>query len=59
MANLDLTWFRYPYLETPGNLPAPEVLAREIARDLQAALLEFSAVADAPERATAERGVPG
>jgi type I restriction enzyme M protein len=31
------------------NLPAPEVIAREIVEDLTAALLEFEAVATALE----------
>jgi type I restriction enzyme M protein len=55
-ANLDLTWLRDASLEDADNLPAPEVLAREIVDDLEAALVEFTAVADALEKAAAERG---
>jgi len=54
--NLDLTWLRDASLEDADSLPPPEVIAREIVDDLQAALLEFSAVADALEKAAAERG---
>jgi len=54
-ANLDLTWLRDASLED-ADLPAPEVLAREIVDDLQAALAEFTAVAEALEKAAAERG---
>ena len=39
-----------------ANLPAPEVIAREIVEDLTAALAEFEAVAAALE-AVAERKV--
>jgi len=41
---------------TPSSLPPAEVLAREIVDDLEAALAEFTAVADALEKAAAERG---
>ncbi len=46
-ANLDLIWLRDASLEDSDNLPAPEVIAREIVEDLEAALSEFSAVAAA------------
>ncbi|MBA3310912.1 MAG: SAM-dependent DNA methyltransferase, partial [Nocardioidaceae bacterium] len=48
-ANLDITWLRDESLEDMDNLPAPEVIAREIVEDLTAALLEFEAVAAALE----------
>jgi len=48
-ANLDLTWLRDESLEDLDNLPAPEVIAREIVEDLTAALAEFEAVAAALE----------
>jgi len=48
-ANLDITWLRDESLEDPDNLPAPEVIAREIVEDLTAALVEFEAVATALE----------
>jgi len=47
--NLDITWLRDESLENFENLPAPEVLAREIVEDLSAALIEFEAVALALE----------
>lgn len=48
-ANLDLTWLRDESLEDFDNLPAPEIIAREIVEDLTAALAEFEAVAAALE----------
>jgi len=48
-ANLDITWLRDQSLEDLDNLPAPEVIAREIVEDLTAALVEFEAVATALE----------
>jgi type I restriction enzyme M protein len=47
--NLDITWLRDESLEDLDNLPAPEVIAREIVEDLTAALAEFEAVAPALE----------
>jgi type I restriction enzyme M protein len=47
--NLDITWLRDESLEDLDNLPAPEVIAREIVEDLTAALMEFEAVASALE----------
>ena len=51
-ANLDITWLRDESLEDTDNLPAPEIIAREIVEDLTAALAEFEAVAAALEAAT-------
>lgn len=48
-ANLDITWLKDDSLEDLDNLPAPEVIAREIVEDLTAALAEFEAVAAALE----------
>lgn len=48
-ANLDITWLRDESLEDFDNLPASEVIAREIVEDLTAALAEFEAVAAALE----------
>ena len=45
--NLDITWLRDESLEDVDNLPAPEIIAREIVEDLTAALAEFEAVAAA------------
>lgn len=50
-ANLDITWLKDDSLEDLDNLPAPEVIAREIVEDLTAALGEFQAVAAALEAA--------
>jgi type I restriction enzyme M protein len=43
--NLDITWLRDDSLEDGSNLPAPDVLAQEIADDLRSALEEFEALA--------------
>ncbi len=53
--NLDITWLRDPDLEDGDNLQPPEVIAQEIVEDLQAALDEFAAVAEALQLAKAER----
>lgn len=52
--NLDLSWLRDESLEDADNLPAPDVIAREIVEDLTAALAEFEAVATALESATSK-----
>jgi hypothetical protein len=57
-ANLDIIWLRDESLEDLDNLPAPEVIAREIVEDLTAALVEFEAVAAALE-ATAQSDAAG
>ena len=43
--SLDLIWLRDESLEDMENLPPPEVIAQEIVEDLEAALAEFSAIA--------------
>ena len=43
--NLDIFWLKDRSLEDSDNLPEPDVLAQEIAEDLQAALEQFAAVA--------------
>jgi type I restriction enzyme M protein len=53
--NLDITWLRDPDLDDGDNLQPPEVIAQEIVDDLQAALDEFAAVAEALQIAKAER----
>ncbi|MET8066237.1 class I SAM-dependent DNA methyltransferase [Micromonospora sp. NPDC005313] len=45
--NLDITWLKDASLEDPDSLLPPEVIAQEIVDDLQAALAEFAAIADA------------
>ncbi|MEU3765495.1 class I SAM-dependent DNA methyltransferase [Amycolatopsis keratiniphila] len=54
--NLDITWMRDPDLDNGEDLQPPEVIAQEIVDDLQAALSEFAAVAEALQLAKAERG---
>jgi type I restriction enzyme M protein len=44
--NLDITWLKDASLEDAANLPDPDVIAREIAEDLEAALEQFSQIAD-------------
>ena len=43
--NLDIFWLRDKTLEDSENLPEPDVLAQEIADDLQTALEQFAAIA--------------
>lgn len=50
--NLDIFWLRNELLEDTANLPDPDVLATEIVEDLQAALEQFSEIAE-------ELGEPG
>ncbi|MFE2429388.1 N-6 DNA methylase [Streptomyces sp. NPDC059373] len=45
--NLDITWMKDPALDDADSLLPPEVIAREIVEDLQAALSEFAAIAEA------------
>ena len=42
--NLDIFWLRDESLEDSANLPYPDVLAREIAENLEAALNQFAAI---------------
>ena len=43
-ANLDLIWLKDDSLEDAADLPAPEILAREIMEELQVAIGEFTAI---------------
>ena len=43
-ANLDLIWLKDDSLEDAADLPAPEILAREIVEELQVAIEEFNAI---------------
>jgi len=43
--SLDIFWLRDESLEDSANLPDPDVLAAEIAEDLQAALDQFALIA--------------
>jgi type I restriction enzyme M protein len=44
--NLDIFWLKDESLEDSANLPAPEVIAAEIAEDLEAALEQFASIAE-------------
>ena len=44
--NLDIFWLKDDSLEESANLPAPEVIAREIADDLEAALEQFASITE-------------
>jgi type I restriction enzyme M protein len=43
-ANLDIFWLKDDSLEDSANLPAPEVLAKDIADNLESALEQFNAI---------------
>ena len=45
--SLDIFWLKDESLEDSANLPAPEVLAQEIAENLEAALQQFSGIYEA------------
>jgi type I restriction enzyme M protein len=44
--SLDIFWLRDESLEDSANLPDPDVLALEIAEELEAALEQFAAIAE-------------
>src|SRR5206468_5946991 len=44
--NLDIFWLKDDALEESANLPAPEIIAHEIADDLEAALEQFATIAE-------------
>ncbi len=48
-ASLDIIWLKDDSLEDSVNLPDPDVLAREIAENLQAALEQFNSICQALE----------
>jgi type I restriction enzyme M protein len=54
-ANLDITWLKDDNLEDAANLPAPEIIAREMMEELEAALAEIAAIVDALGRDGGER----
>jgi hypothetical protein len=41
----DIFWLKDASLEESANLPAPEIIAAEIAEDLEAALEQFATIA--------------
>ncbi|MCB2377228.1 type I restriction-modification system subunit M [Hymenobacter sp. BT635] len=44
--NLDIFWLKDETLEDSASLPAPDILAQEILENLQAALAQFSSIAE-------------
>lgn len=44
--NLDIFWLKDDNLQDIDSLPAPDVIAAEIVENLQAALEQFTAVAE-------------
>ncbi len=48
--NLDIFWLRDESLEDSANLPDPDLIAAEIAEDLEAALDQFSQILGDPKR---------
>jgi type I restriction enzyme M protein len=44
--NLDIFWLKDEALEESANLPAPEVIAADIAADIEAALEQFATIAE-------------
>lgn len=58
-ASLDITWLKDDSLEDTDNLPPPEVIAQEIVEDLEAALAQFTAVAQSLARGAPETPAPG
>ncbi len=57
-ASLAIFWLRDESLEDTGNLPAPAVIAAEIAEDLRAALGQFAEIAASLGASGAEPGPP-
>ncbi len=51
--NLDIFWLKDEALEDSANLPAPDIIAREIVDDLEAALEQFREIAEDLEEKTA------
>ncbi|MGH2639593.1 MAG: SAM-dependent DNA methyltransferase, partial [Rhabdochlamydiaceae bacterium] len=43
-ANLDIFWLKDESLEDSENLPLPEIIAKEIAENLEAALTQFTSI---------------
>jgi type I restriction enzyme M protein len=49
--NLDIIWLKDPGLEDADSLLPPDVIAKEIVEDLEAALSEFAAIAESLQQA--------
>ncbi len=56
-ANLDLLWLKDDSLQDAADLPAPDVLAREIIEELESALEEFNAIVASLDELTGENKV--
>jgi type I restriction enzyme M protein len=52
--SLDLIWLRDESLDDSENLPPPDLLAQEIAEDLEAALSEFAQIAESLRSGSSE-----
>lgn len=52
--NLDIFWLKGDALEESANLPAPEVIAKDITDDLEAALEQFRMIVGDLNGATAK-----
>ncbi len=44
--NLDIFWIKDEALEDSANLPAPEIIAADITKNLEAALEQFATIAE-------------
>jgi hypothetical protein len=53
--NLDIIWLKDPSLEDADSLLPPEVIAKEIVEDLEAALSEFAAIAESLQQSKAQQ----
>jgi type I restriction enzyme M protein len=58
-ANLDIFWLKDESLEDTENLPAPEVLAAEIAENLESALEQFNSIIEELKTSKAEGSTIG
>ena len=55
--NLDITWLRDESLEDADNLPAPEIIAREIVEDLWRAASKSLRISDGTPRGRRLRSI--
>ena len=55
--NLDILWLKDDSIEDAADLPAPEVIAREIIEELQSALAEIEAIAEALRSLASDRAL--
>ena len=57
--SLDLIWLRDDSVEDMDNLPPPEIIAQQIVEDLEAALVQFSIVAEGLSSTSEPKAPPG